>query len=577
MIDLRSDTVTKPTPEMRRAMMDAEVGDDVYGEDPTVNRLEQRAAEIAGKEAALFVPTGTMGNTIAIKLLTEHGQEVIADSRAHVLDYELSMVAWFSGCVIRAIQTDDGILSWDQVRRHIKPVSPYSAPTGLRRPSRTPTTCTAAPSTPCATVREICDGAHERGVKVHMDGARIFNAAAALGMPVREIAAPADTVMFCLSKGLGAPAGSMLAGPAALIAKGRLYRKRLGGGMRQVGVLAAAGLVALEQTPKRLFDDHCNAKFLAEGLSRIPGIQIDPARVQTNIAVFDVSGTGSAPAELSARLRERGVLMNAINERQMRAVTHYDVDRAQCAQALEAIADPGGIMRISKNSMHMRQYSPAARERHRSPSRSNIRSPPSPAARPLPRPPPATSTSIGVPRRVTTDSAGNVYFSASNSVFRLASNGTLTLVAGNSRAGFSGDGGPAVNAQLNAPAGPRAGCRRQSLHRRFAEQPRPHGRPRRHHHTPSPATARPASAAAPAATTMAAPPPTPSCTCPMGVAVDKAGNVYIADTGDNIIRKVTTDGIINTIAGDSYPGFFDKEGGTAVRLRIQQALRRRRR
>jgi threonine aldolase len=337
MIDLRSDTVTKPTPEMRRAMMEAVVGDDVYGEDPTVNLLERRAAEITGKEAALFVPTGTMGNTIAIKLLTEHGQEVIADSRAHVLDYELSMVAWFSGCVIRAIQTQDGILSWEQVARHIRPLSPYSAPTG----------CVTIENThnmhggfvyPPATVREICDGAHESGVRVHMDGARIFNASAALGMPVREIAAPADTLMFCLSKGLGAPAGSILAGPAPLIAKGRLYRKRLGGGMRQAGVLAAAGLIAMEQSPKRLFDDHCNAKFLAEGLSRIPGIQIDPARVQTNITVFDVSATGIAPPMLSASLRERGVLMNAINERQLRAVTHYDVDRAQCAQALEAVA-----------------------------------------------------------------------------------------------------------------------------------------------------------------------------------------------------------------------------------------------
>jgi len=337
MIDLRSDTVTKPTPEMRRAMLDAPVGDDVYGEDPTVNQLEARAAEIAGKEAAIFVPTGTMGNTIAIKLLTEHGQEVIADSRAHVLDYELSMVAWFSGCVIRAIQTADGILSWDEVRRHIRPLSPYSAPTG----------CVTIENThnmhggtvyPMQTVHEICDGVHERGLRVHMDGARIFNASAALGLPVAEIAAPADTLMFCMSKALGAPAGSILAGPKPLIAKARLYRKRLGGGMRQVGVLAAACLVALEETPKRLPDDHCNAKFLAEGLSNIPGIQIDPARVQTNIVVFDVSGTGAAPADLSARLRERGVLMNAINERQMRAVTHYDVSREQCAQALSAIA-----------------------------------------------------------------------------------------------------------------------------------------------------------------------------------------------------------------------------------------------
>jgi threonine aldolase len=337
MIDLRSDTVTRPTPEMRRAMMDAEVGDDVYGEDPTVNLLERRAAEIAGKEAALFVPTGTMGNTIAIKLHTEHGQEVIAEARAHVLDYELSMVAWFSGCVIRAIPTDDGILSWDQVRRHIRPPGPHWAATG----------CVAIENThnmhggtvyPLRTIREIADGVHERGLRVHMDGARIFNAAAALRVPVREIAAPVDTVMFCLSKALGAPAGSILAGPADLIAKGRLYRKRLGGGMRQVGVLAAAGLVALDETPPRLADDHCNAKFLAEGFSRIPGVAIDPARVQTNIVIFDVSGTSKAPADISAALRQRGVLINAINERQMRAVTHYDASRDDCAAALDAVA-----------------------------------------------------------------------------------------------------------------------------------------------------------------------------------------------------------------------------------------------
>lgn len=336
MIDLRSDTVTRPTPEMRRAMMEAEVGDDVYGEDPTVNLLERRAAEIAGKEAALFVPTGTMGNTIAVKLLTEHGQEVICDSRAHLLDYEMSMVAWFSGCVIRAIQTEDGILSWSGIERLIKPVNPYSAPTGLIEIENTHNMWGGA-IYPMRTVHEICDGAHALGLRVHMDGARIFNAAAALGMPVREIAAPADTVMFCLSKGLGAPAGSLLAGPAGLIAKGRLYRKRLGGGMRQVGVLAAAGLVALEQSPRKLFDDHLNAKFLAEGLARLPGMRIDPARVQTNIVVFDVAGTGIAPAEMCARLKRRGVLMNAINERQVRAVTHYDVDRRSCELALEEI------------------------------------------------------------------------------------------------------------------------------------------------------------------------------------------------------------------------------------------------
>lgn len=335
-IDLRSDTVTRPTPAMRRAMMDAEVGDDVYGEDPTANRLEQQAAEIAGKQAALFVPSGTMGNTIAVKLLTEHGQEVICDSRAHLLDYELSMVAWFSGCVIRAIPTAEGILSWDQVKRQIKPVNPNSAPTGMVALENTHNMA-GGTVYPIETIHEICDGAHERGIKVHMDGARVFNAAEATGMPVREICAPLDTVMFCLSKGLGAPAGSMLAGPANLIAKARLYRKRLGGGMRQVGVLAAAGLIALEDSPRKLAADHANARFLAEGLARIPGIGIDPRKVATNIVVFDVSGAGLAPAALSVQLKQHGVLMNAINDRQVRAVTHYDVTREDCAQALAAV------------------------------------------------------------------------------------------------------------------------------------------------------------------------------------------------------------------------------------------------
>jgi threonine aldolase len=323
---------------MRRAMFEAEVGDDVYREDPTVNRLEERAAEIAGKPAALFVPTGTMGNTIAIKLLTEHGQEVICDSRAHLLDYELSMVAWFSGCVIRAIPTERGLLCAEEVIRNLRPVSPYSAPTGAVAIEQTHNMA-GGTVYPMRTVCEICDAAHQRGVRVHMDGARIFNASAALGLPVHEIASRADTVMFCLSKALGAPAGSMLAGPADLIAKGRLYRKRLGGGMRQAGILAAAGLIALEESPAKLPADHANARFLAEGLARIPGIQVDPVMVDTNIVVFDISATGLAPAEVSAQLRGRGVLMNAINQRCLRAVTHYDVDRAQCAQAVEAVRE----------------------------------------------------------------------------------------------------------------------------------------------------------------------------------------------------------------------------------------------
>jgi threonine aldolase len=337
MIDLRSDTVTKPTAEMRRAMMEAEVGDDVYGEDPTVNRLEKRAAEIAGKEAALFVPTGSMGNTIAVKVHTEPGQEVICDSRGHLLDYELAMVAMFSGCVVRAIPTDDGILSWDAVKRQIRPLAANWAPTGLIEIENTHNMAGGSVY-PLSAIQEICDGAHERGLRVHMDGARVFNASAACGASVAEIARPVDTIMFCLSKALGAPVGSMLAGPANLIAKARLYRKRLGGGMRQVGVLAAAGLIALEKSPALLPADHGNAQFLAEGLALIPGIQIDPKSVATNIVIFDVSGTGMKGPAISARLKERGVLLNAISDLKMRAVTHYDVDRAACSAALEAIS-----------------------------------------------------------------------------------------------------------------------------------------------------------------------------------------------------------------------------------------------
>ena len=348
MIDLRSDTVTKPTPEMRRAMLEAEVGDDVYGEDPTVNLLEKRAAEIAGKPAAIFVPTGTMGNTIAVKLHTHHGEEVICDARAHLLEYELSMLAWFSGCVARPIRSGDGVMSWEQIAPEIRPLGPHRARTSLIEIENS-NNLAGGTVYPLRTIDEICDNAHARGLKVHMDGARVFNAAEATGKPVNEIVAKVDTVMFCLSKALGAPVGSMLAGTAEDIAQARLYRKRLGGGMRQAGVLAAAGLIALEQSPRHLTEDHRNARLMAKGLAQIPGIRIDPAKVQTNILVFDVSGTGIAAAQISARLKERGVLINAVNERLMRVVTHYDVDREGCELALAAMAEvtaavPSGVM-----------------------------------------------------------------------------------------------------------------------------------------------------------------------------------------------------------------------------------------
>ena len=336
MIDLRSDTVTKPTPAMRRAMMEAEVGDDVYGEDPTVNRLEQRAAELTGKEAALFVPTGTMGNTIAVKLLTEHGQEVICDSRAHLLDYELSMVAWFSGCVVRAIQTEDGILSWEEIRRQIKPLNPYSAPTGLVAIENTHN-MGGGSVYELAEIDDICERAHALGIKVHMDGARLFNASVATGETPARIAQNVDTVMFCLSKGLGAPVGSMVAGTKAAIGRARTYRKHLGGGMRQAGILAAAGLIALEQSPKGLAEDHANARLLAERIAALPGVALDASKVRTNIVIFDIAGTGIPVPEFVGGLKSRGVLAAGVGGTRVRLVTHYDVSRADCETAAAAI------------------------------------------------------------------------------------------------------------------------------------------------------------------------------------------------------------------------------------------------
>jgi threonine aldolase len=338
-IDLRSDTVTRPTAAMRRAMAEAEVGDDVYGEDPTVNRLEQRAAEILGKEAGLFVPTGTMGNVIAIKIHTEHGQEVVSESRAHILDWELSMTAWFAGCLIRPVYVEDGILTWNKIHDALRFRSPNCAPTGLIEIENTHNMA-GGTVYPVEVLHEICGNAHDAGIPVHMDGARIFNAACHLNRPVRELAAPADTVMFCLSKGLGAPVGSMLVGSAEAIGRGRLYRKRLGGAMRQVGVLAAAGLIALEEMPSRLGEDHANARFLASELAKLNGLKIHPERVQTNIVVFDISATGLNAGDFQARLKTHGVLMgDASTPREVRAVTHFDVTRQDCVRAAEAVAE----------------------------------------------------------------------------------------------------------------------------------------------------------------------------------------------------------------------------------------------
>jgi threonine aldolase len=340
-IDLRSDTVTKPTPAMRRAMAEAEVGDDVYSEDPTVNRLEQRAAEALGREAAIFVPSGTMGNQIAIKLHTHHGQEVICDARAHILDWEMAMIGAFSGCITRTIPTADGILTWEMIAPRIRAKHYAFAQTGLIAIENTHNMAGGVVY-PQAVADEICERAHQAGIPVHLDGARIFNAAEALGKPVREVAGKADSVMFCLSKGLGAPVGSMLAGSRDFIARARSVRKALGGGMRQAGILAAAGLIALEEMPKRLKDDHANARFLAEGLAKIPGVTI-PNPPQTNIVVFEVDAKLGTAAELSRKLAERALLANpATSAQSLRFVTHMDVDRAACERALELLA---GVLR----------------------------------------------------------------------------------------------------------------------------------------------------------------------------------------------------------------------------------------
>jgi threonine aldolase len=336
-IDLRSDTVTRPSAQMRAAMAGAEVGDDVYGEDPTVNLLEHRAAEVFGREAALFVPTGTMGNQIAIRLLTQPGQEVIAESRAHILDWEMATTAVFSGCLVRAVEAPRGILTWKHIEPAIYARGAFRAATGLIEIENT-ANLAGGGCTPVAVLKEIWAGAIERKLPTHLDGARIFNAAVALGTDVKELTHGFDTVMFCLSKGLGAPVGSMLTGSRELMDSARLFRKALGGGMRQAGVLAAAGLMALEQGPKRLHEDHANARLLAEALARCPGVEIDRDAVETNIVIFKLAGGRSASA-LTARLKARGILMSAVGPNTVRLVTHLDVDRTACITAAEALAE----------------------------------------------------------------------------------------------------------------------------------------------------------------------------------------------------------------------------------------------
>ena len=337
-VDLRSDTLTLPTPEMREAMARAEVGDDVWGEDPTVQRLEALAAARLGKEAALFVASGTMGNLVSVVAHTQAGQEVVVDLDSHVYNNEVAGAPVIGQLQMRPTKTERGFLTPDQVREALRPANIHVPTTGLVCIENTHnrhggTCCTPEEITAVAAV------AHDAGVPVHLDGARLFNAAIALKRPAADFARHVDSVTFCLSKGLSAPVGSVICGSAELIDRARRWRKMLGSGMRQVGILAAAGIVALERMVDRLAEDHVNARRLAEGLAKIPGLGIDLATVQTNIVILRIERGAAATAELVKGCAARKVKVHATGPATIRCVTHKDVDAEDISRALEAFRE----------------------------------------------------------------------------------------------------------------------------------------------------------------------------------------------------------------------------------------------
>ncbi len=333
-VDLRSDTLTQPDRAMRQAMAEAEVGDDVFGEDPTVRRLEETAAARLGKEAALFVPSGTMGNQIALHLHTRPGDEVICDSRAHIIHYEMGALAALSGVQARGLASQNGILDPQAVAGAISRTTPYQSRTEVLAVENTHNLA-GGTVYPRERLAELVDLARSHGLKTHMDGARIFNAAIATSSTAEQVAAGFDSVTFCLSKGLGAPVGSLLCGKADWILEARRVRKMLGGGMRQVGVLAAAGLLALEHGPARLADDHLHAGLLADCLAELPGMAVEAATPRTNIVICSLAdGTAS---EVSARLAKEGVLAIPLTAGTLRFVTHRDLDRSAIEHAIEVL------------------------------------------------------------------------------------------------------------------------------------------------------------------------------------------------------------------------------------------------
>ncbi|HTK88023.1 MAG TPA: low-specificity L-threonine aldolase [Nitrospiraceae bacterium] len=336
MIDLRSDTVTKPSQAMRDAMARAPVGDDVYGEDPTVNRLQDMLAALLGKTAALFVPSGTMANQLSIRAQTQPGQEVIVESTAHIVRYEQGAAAALSGVQLHWVRGERGLLTAEQIEAAIRPNDPHTIPTALICLENTHNSGGGS-IYPIATIEAIRSVAQRHGVPMHLDGARLFNAVVATGVSAADYAQHFDTVSVCLSKGLGAPVGSLIAtNNLTLLGKLRRFRRMYGGAMRQAGILAAAGIYALEHNIARLKDDHERANRLSQVLHDIPSVSLNPAHVETNIIVFDVKDNGRSPAEIVAALKQNGVLLNAIGGRSFRAVTHLDVSGEAIGEAARA-------------------------------------------------------------------------------------------------------------------------------------------------------------------------------------------------------------------------------------------------
>ena len=332
-IDLRSDTVTQPTPEMRRAMSTAPLGDDVFGDDPTVNKLEEVAAARLGKAASVFLPTGTMGNLIGVTVSARSGEEIIADAEAHVFLYEAAGAAAVAGVQIQPVATPAGVMSPEQIDAAVRPRDDSHVPLTAAVFLENTHNRHGGVVWPLDALRAASAAAHAHGLVVHLDGARIFNAAVALGVDVADIAAPADSVTFCLSKGLGCPAGSLFCGSIETVDQARRWRKRLGGAMRQTGMLAAAGLVALDTMVDRLAEDHANARTLAEGLAELPGVSCDLSRVQTNLVYFDVAKLTAA--EFQDACRRRGLLGEATDRQRVRFVTHNGITAADVQAALE--------------------------------------------------------------------------------------------------------------------------------------------------------------------------------------------------------------------------------------------------